>query len=43
MTVDQLLKLIPPDTLRQLAAETKVDNQVKKLSGEVMFKLILFL
>jgi hypothetical protein len=25
-----------------LAVETKVDAQVKKLSGEVMFKLILF-
>ncbi len=27
---------------RDLAVETKVDAQVKKLSGEVMFKLILF-
>lgn len=42
MTVSELLKLIPADTFRQLAVETKVDAQVKKLSGEVMFKLILF-
>ena len=37
-----LLKLIPADLFRDLAIETKVDSQVKKLSGEVMFKLILF-
>lgn len=42
MTVSQLLKLIPQKALIKLAAETKVDAQVKKLSGEVMFKLILF-
>jgi Transposase DDE domain len=42
MTVNELLKLIPQETFRQLAAETKVDEQVKKLSGELMFTLILF-
>jgi hypothetical protein len=42
MTVSELLRLIPPETFRDLAVETKVDTQVKKLSGEVMFKLILF-
>ena len=42
MTVNELLKLIPEQTFRDLAIETKVDTQVKKLSGEVMFKLILF-
>lgn len=42
MTVNDLLKLIPPDTFQNLAVETNVDTQVKKLSGEVMFKLILF-
>jgi hypothetical protein len=42
MTVSELLRLIPPETFRELAVETKVDAQVKKLSGEVMFKLILF-
>ncbi len=42
MTVNELLKLIPPQLFRDLAVETKVDAQVKKLSGEVMFKLILF-
>jgi hypothetical protein len=42
MNVSELLRLIPPETFRDLAIETKVDTQVKKLSGEVMFKLILF-
>src|ERR1700712_915837 len=42
MKIDNLLKLIPEGTFRDLAVETKVDSQVKKLSGEVMFKLILF-
>lgn len=42
MTAGELIKLIPPETFRELAAETKVDEQVKKLSGEVIFKLILF-
>lgn len=42
MTVNELLRLIPANTFRDLAVETKVDTQVKKLSGEVMFKLILF-
>jgi hypothetical protein len=42
MTVNELLKLIPEKTFQQLAAETRVDEQVKKLSGELMFKLILF-
>lgn len=42
MKVGELLKLIPPKTFADLAIETNVDFQVKKLSGEVMFKLILF-
>eukprot|EP01041_Mallomonas_annulata_P016192 gene16192-33953_t len=42
MTVNELLKLIPEHIFRDLAVETKVDSQVKKLSGELMFKLILF-
>jgi len=42
MKIDNLLKLIPEGTFRELAVETKVDAQVKKLSGEVIFKLILF-
>ena len=42
MTVDDLLKLIPSNTFNDLAIETKVDFQVKKLTGETMFKLILF-
>src|SRR4051794_36554552 len=42
MTANELIKLIPSETFRKLAIETKVDLQVKKLSGEVIFKLILF-
>src|SRR5204862_3504621 len=42
MTAGALIKLIPQKTFQELAIETKVDNNVKKLSGEVMFKLILF-
>lgn len=42
MKASDLLQLIPPDVFRELAIKTKVDAQVKKLSGEVMFKLILF-
>lgn len=42
MTASELLKLIPPKIFQDLAIETKVDAQVKKLPGEVMFKLILF-
>lgn len=42
MTVNDLLKLMPAKAFDDLAAETKVDFQVKKLTGESMFKLILF-
>lgn len=42
MKANDLLNLIPPETFAELAVETGVDFQVKKLSGEVMFKLILF-
>src|ERR1700721_4612770 len=42
MNVEQLLQLIPEEQLSFLAAETKVNHQVKKLSGEVVFKLVLF-
>jgi hypothetical protein len=42
MTVKELIKLIPQGLFQELAVETKVDVQVKKLSGEVIFKLILF-
>lgn len=42
MTVNDILKLIPEQTFKDLAVDTKVDAQVKKLSGELMFKLILF-
>jgi hypothetical protein len=39
MKVGELLKLIPSETFADLAVETNVDFQVKKFSGEVMFKL----
>lgn len=42
MTVNELLELIPPTVFSDLAAETNVDHQVKKLDGETVFKLILF-
>jgi Transposase DDE domain/Domain of unknown function (DUF4372) len=42
MTVNELIKLIPSTLFSDLAAETNVDHQVKKLDGETVFKLILF-
>ncbi|HVW98913.1 MAG TPA: IS4 family transposase [Candidatus Babeliaceae bacterium] len=42
MTPKQILNLIPSSIFRELAIETKVDHQVKLLSGELIFKLILF-
>jgi len=42
MTANELIGLIPQHIFRELGAETKVDHQVKKLTGEIMFKLILF-
>jgi len=42
MRVDKLLSLIPAEALTFLAAQTKVNYQVKKLSGELVFRLILF-
>jgi len=40
--VIDLLKLIPDDLLLDLAAETKVDYQVKKLYGRNVFNLLLY-
>ena len=40
--VSDLLKLIPDDLLFDLAAQTKVDYQVKKLYGRNVFNLLLF-
>lgn len=42
MKAGELLKLIPAELFQELAVETRVDTQVKKLPGEVIFKLILF-
>lgn len=41
MKAKDLLAFIPDRDLEFLAAETKVDHQVKKLSGRVMFQLLL--
>lgn len=42
MNASKLIGLLPETLFAQSVAETRVDHQVKKLSGEVMFKLILF-
>jgi hypothetical protein len=42
MRVKELLQLIPEEELNVLAIETQVNHQVKKLSGLIMFQLILF-
>ncbi len=42
MRVQDLLQLIPDEELNVLAVETHVDHQVKKLTGVIMFQLILF-
>jgi len=42
MKVNEIIGLIPEKLFDDLSAETKVDKQVKQLTGETMFKLILF-
>ena len=42
MHAKDIIGLIPQDLFAFLSAETKVDYQVKKLTGESIFKLILF-
>lgn len=42
MKVSELLSFIPDQELDFLSAQTKVDHQVKKLSGKHVFKLILY-
>ena len=42
MKVQALLKFIPREELEFLAAETKVNHQVKKLDGITMFQLLLY-
>ena len=42
ISVEELLKFIPDTLLEHLAAETKVDYQVKKLTGLSMFRLMLY-
>jgi len=40
--VEDLLKLIPEELLLDIAAETNVDYQVKKLYGRNVFNLLLY-
>ena len=42
MTATEILKLIPEKTFDELTAETEVDHQVKRLTGETIFKLVHF-
>ncbi|WP_233113497.1 hypothetical protein [Aggregatibacter actinomycetemcomitans] len=42
MKLREILGYIPKEQLRMFALEYQVDRQVKKLSGEVMFYLLLF-
>ncbi len=42
MKFEEILNCITEEELSFLAAETKVNHQVKKLEGALMFKLILF-
>lgn len=42
MRVKDLLNLIPEEDLQMFANETKVDHQVKKLSGHIIFQLFVF-
>ncbi|MEL6943763.1 MAG: hypothetical protein AAFO82_13945, partial [Bacteroidota bacterium] len=41
-TVKELLDLLPTSLLDDLAAQTKVDYQVKKLTGKLVFQLLLY-
>jgi hypothetical protein len=42
INVKTLLQYIPQDILEHFASETRVDYQVKKLDGDIIFKLLLF-
>lgn len=42
VSVPELLAMIPPSLLEELAQELVVDKWVKKLKAEAMFKLVLF-
>jgi len=42
MKFTEIIELIPEKLFDELSVETEIDTQVKKLTGETMFKLILF-
>ena len=37
----ELLEFVPDDLLEKIEEETKINYQVKKLNGKIMFKLLL--
>src|SRR5258706_7556600 len=41
VSIKHLINCIPTDELEKLAEVTQVNHQVKKLTGEIMFKLLL--
>lgn len=43
LSVKKLLELLPDTLLDRLAEEHRVNRQVKKLSGQLMFKLLLYM
>ncbi len=38
----ELFSLIPPELIRDLEKQTKVNHQVKRMSGDLMLKILLF-
>lgn len=42
MALSELLNLVPEELLDKIGEETRVDYQVKKLTGKVIFKLFLY-
>ena len=42
MKAQEVINLIPDQYLTFLSAETQVDYKVQKLSGKVMFKLLVY-
>lgn len=43
ITAGEILDIVPEEFLDKLAEETKTDEQVKKMSGKLFFKLLIFL
>ena len=43
ITVDELIKQLPDELLDKLSEKYEVNYQVKKLTGILMFKLLLYM